>query len=373
LAVQDSTNYKISCPRCFAVIAGTSDFCPECGFTLGGGEGSDTAVYQDLAQANLARMRGEKQGAIDQCLKVLREFPNNVTAHSLLGEIYMEHGELKQAAEWFEMALDLDPKAVRERQLLDNVRKTMADSENKATLEQLEIKPRSGLTALWASMVAVIVVVGIVSFIVGRNANAPKPIAGNQKPAEPIRIPAQTSGGTPNEPVVPQGSNTSLIAEDQVALTMIKTNSSSAGLILSLILNPANEEVTLAGLAEPQVPYETTALKLASDVFVNRGTTRSATIRLVEGEKVVFVGSITREFYDELQGNSTGMEIDQLGILAFPQAWHLDPATKPGSPVKPPETETADATGTPGGPDNINGTPVPPGTGISIDPNSAGR
>lgn len=371
MAVQDSNNYKISCPRCFAVIPGANDFCPECGYALGGGEGSDTAVYQDLAQANLARMRGEKQGAIDQCLKVLREFPNNVTAHSLLGEIYMEHGELKQAAEWFEMALDLDPKAVREQQLLDRVRRQMDESETKATLQHLEVKPKSGLTALWASMVGLIVIVGIASFVIGRNAAGPKPTAGNQKPAEPIRIPAQTGSGTSNAPVTPSGSQ--MVAEDQAALTLIKTNATHGNLIVSAVLNPGTEEIILAGLAEAQVPYETTALKLASDVFVNRGATRAATIRLIEGDKVVFVGSISRDFYDELQGNSTGAELDQLGIQAFPQAWHLDPTKKPGSVVKPPETGETGTVTEPAPTETGGTTEVPEGTTGTVDPNSSGN
>ncbi|MFM9873868.1 MAG: tetratricopeptide repeat protein [Fimbriimonadaceae bacterium] len=368
LAVQDSSDYKISCPRCFAVISGTNDFCPECGYTLGGGEGSDTAVYQDLAQANLARMRGEKQGAIDQCLKVLREYPNNVTAHSLLGEIYMEHGELKQASEWFEMALDLDPKAARERQLLNKVKKQMEDSETKATLQQLEVKPKSGLTLLWASMVGVIVIVMIVSFVIGKNSAGTKVIAGNQKPAEPIRIPAQTN----TEPVKESGgppAGATVITEDQTALSIIKTNATASNLILTVMLNPAHEEIILTGMAEAQIPFESTALVLASDVFVNRGSTRMATIRLIEGGKVVFVGSIARDIYDELQANSKGAQIDQLGIQAFPDAWHLDPATKPGSPVKPTDTGSTEEPVTP---DSESKTP-PTGTGISTNPSSSGN
>ncbi len=348
------------------MISGTNDFCPDCGYTLGGGEGSDTAVYQDLAQANLARMRGEKQGAIDQCLKVLREFPNNVTAHSLLGEIYMEHGELKQAAEWFEMALDLDPKAMREQQLLDRVRKQMNESETKATLQQLEVKPRSGLTALWAGMVGMILVVGIASFVIGKNSGGAKPVAKNQKPAEPIRIPAQPEGGGTKEPITQPTTGSGLVPDDQTALTLIKTNGSQSHLILSVVLNPANEEIILTGTADPQARFESTALLLASDVFVNRGASRLATIRLVEGGRVVFVGTIARDFYDGLQANSKGTPLEQLGVHAFPQGWYLDPSTKPGTVTNPTGTEETGGTGssteTPGTPPEGTGISVPPGT-----------
>ena len=343
------------------VIPGASPFCPECGYNLGGAEGSDTAVYQDLAQANLSRMRGDKQGAIDQCLKVLRAYPNNVTAHSLLGETYMEHGELKQAAEWFEMALDLDPNATREKQLLTKVKKQMDETDQKATLQQLEVKPRSGLTALWASMVALILIVGLASYFIGRNMGGTKAVAANEKPAEPIRIPASGGGEPTTEPQAVQPNVSPMLgnapSDDQTAINAIVGQAKKGALIHTVLLNPATQEVILTASTEEGVPFETTALLLSADGFVGRNATRTVTTRLVKDGAVVFVGSITRDVYDELQGNSGQTPVDELGLRAFPSGWHANASTQQGSPVKPAETTTGNAGQEPpvGGTENSGG------------------
>ncbi|MBA4291490.1 hypothetical protein C0431_00815 [bacterium] len=327
------------------MIAAANDFCPECGYTIGKGEGSDTEVYQDLAQANLSRMRGDKQAAIDQCLKILRAFPNNVTAHSLLGEIYLEHGELTQAKEWFEMALDLDPKAVREKQMLDRVTQDLALKDHQASVETLEVKPKSGLTLLWATMVVLILLVGIASFFVGQNAGKKSEKVAVQAPAEPIRIPAseQATATPTTEPAqnppdpVPSVVNA---ADDAEAVQSIFAKAQKGAIIQTILVNPAQEEVVLTAVAEADVPFETTALMLAGDVFVGRPATKTATVRIIgSAGRVAFVGSVERSAYDEVQGLSGGnTPVDELGVKAFPNAWHLDASTRPGSAVEPPDT-----------------------------------
>lgn len=343
LAAQDSGNHKISCPRCFAVVPGETEVCPECGYALSNtAADTDTGVYQDLAQANLARMRGDKQAAIDQCLKVLRAFPNNVTAHSLLGEIYMEHGELKQAAEWFEMTLDLNPAAARERQLLERVQQLMEETDHKATIQQLEVKPKSGLTALWVGMVAVILAVAAASYFIGQNSGRSKAVATGQKPAAPLRLPAQSKPDNPNaEPAVPDLSKIlnerlgSAPADDRTALEEVVANSQKRNLILTLLLNPSNQEILISAEPEDGVPFETTALLISADVFVGRAATKIVTTRLIKSGRVVFVGTLARDSYDELQGLSGNTPVDQLAVQAFPSGWHADRQTQPGSPVEP--------------------------------------
>ena len=109
MAVQGRSE-TTSCPKCFAVVKLGAEFCPECGATLDPASGgSDQEVYNDLAKANLLRNRHQMPEAIEVALGILRKYPNNATAHTLLGDIYAELDDLKQAAEWYEMALDLSP------------------------------------------------------------------------------------------------------------------------------------------------------------------------------------------------------------------------------------------------------------------------
>lgn len=64
-------------------------------------------IEQYLSQANLARLRQQWDEAIDGCVEVLRKEPGNAPAHSLLGDIYRDKGKLEDAAQWYQMAVDL--------------------------------------------------------------------------------------------------------------------------------------------------------------------------------------------------------------------------------------------------------------------------
>ena len=60
-----------------------------------------------LAKANLARIRGQWNEAVDTCVQVLRTHPGNADAHSLLGDIYRDQGAIDDAIQWYRMAADL--------------------------------------------------------------------------------------------------------------------------------------------------------------------------------------------------------------------------------------------------------------------------
>lgn len=334
------------------MIAKVSPFCPECGVSISDSDGSDVAVYQDLASANLLRMRGDKQDAIDTCLKILRNYPNNSTAHSLLGEIYMEHGELKQAAEWFEMALDLDPNANREKLLLKKVQDQINAKQNASTVQQLEIQPRSGLTGYLIGMIVLVLAVGAIAFVVGNSAGK-NAVAKKDGAAEPITIPAQTNAQNTQQPEVENppantelpAVNSGLPTDDTTLLTAIKSSGAKGNLVISLLFNPALEQVTVTGQTEANTNREVTALMIASDVFVARPEAREAIIRLVENSRVVFIGSIGRAQYDEAQGLSGSTSIEQVATQAFPNPWHSD-GRSTGSPVNPSNDPPGENTGT---------------------------
>ena len=70
------------CPKCFAEIPDTSAFCMECGSRIREdttdplyAEGSDREVYPELARANLLRMQGKYEEAIEVCRRIMGRFP----------------------------------------------------------------------------------------------------------------------------------------------------------------------------------------------------------------------------------------------------------------------------------------------------------
>lgn len=126
------------CPHCGAEISDDSRFCPECGAPLqeelSGAEelAMEREVYSLLATANLYRIRGLWQEAENKCIEVLRRYPNNPTAHSLLGDIYADQGRWEEASEWYELAVELSPASTVDRKKLERVKDILEGREKRA-------------------------------------------------------------------------------------------------------------------------------------------------------------------------------------------------------------------------------------------------
>jgi hypothetical protein len=175
LAAQARGKSRI-CDRCFAEVAESSTYCPECGAPLAEGADSDVEVHPDLAKANLLRMRGEFAAAEEACLQILKRLPNNASAHTLLGDVCQERGDLEQAAQWFELALDLNPSSVVDQQKLESVRIQLEQKDEQGTAEQLglpEVRPKTGWYA--AGILAILAVVGAGGFMLGLQRERPTP------------------------------------------------------------------------------------------------------------------------------------------------------------------------------------------------------
>ncbi len=78
-------------------------------------------VYALLAQANLLRMRGCWEDAVQSCMAALRLSPESSSAQSLLGDIYENQGRHDDAVQWYRMALDVHPDSPADRIKLDRL------------------------------------------------------------------------------------------------------------------------------------------------------------------------------------------------------------------------------------------------------------
>ena len=72
-------------------------------------------AYSLLAQANLLRMRGCWDEAVQNCMSALRLAPDSPSAQSLLGDIYENQGRVDDAIQWYLMALDANPNSPADR------------------------------------------------------------------------------------------------------------------------------------------------------------------------------------------------------------------------------------------------------------------
>jgi hypothetical protein len=160
----------MNCPRCAVSLPAESRFCLECGARLepeggriapGSGQaqgaappapsgeglavpahapcsrpapappsaGGTTLASREaddcLIQANLLRMRGRWDEAVQQCVEALQRQPANASAHSLLGDIYENRGRLEDAIHWYQVALELSPTSAADRSKLARARELL--------------------------------------------------------------------------------------------------------------------------------------------------------------------------------------------------------------------------------------------------------
>lgn len=78
-------------------------------------------LYALLAQANLLRMRGCWEDAVQTCMTALRLSPESHSAQSLLGDIYENQGRYDDAIQWYRMALDINPRSPADTMKLDRL------------------------------------------------------------------------------------------------------------------------------------------------------------------------------------------------------------------------------------------------------------
>lgn len=159
------------CDRCYSMLEETALVCQECGASTeapSAPQAADSVAYPEIARANLKRMKGEYGEAEQICLAVLKRFPNNLSAHLLLGDIAWDRGDARQAVQWYDMAVDLAPESTSTRGKLDRAKALVAKEEIRAGLAGLEGEPsKAGFIWTTILVVAAIVIVGVFAFRAG--------------------------------------------------------------------------------------------------------------------------------------------------------------------------------------------------------------
>lgn len=219
------------CGHCGATVPEDGVLCPECGAPIEGAtrdfDSSEGDMYPVLATANLARLRGDFEEATARCIEVLRRYPNNATAHSLIGDIYADQGLLRDAAEWYKLALELDASNQADRRKLETLIKRLAipaPSEPAGGPPEPAARARraagTGLSrplGLGMGAVVVVLLAVLIGAVVYRRATSSElermeRIAGKPAPAARAPKPASTPTPTPAPAAAPE----SVSSEDEL-------------------------------------------------------------------------------------------------------------------------------------------------------------
>lgn len=289
------------CQRCFAVILDGAEYCAECGAPVVDdfSEGTDSSVYPELARANLLRMRGEYRMAEDICLAILRRHPNSATANTLLGDICAERGDLKQAAEWYEMALDITPESTSDRTKLDSVRARIRDHEAAETAKQLGLPTSRPKVGLWIGSVTVFIgLIALVAYLLGERSNASR--TGNVQPiTAPVSVPLQsTRENTTARTDLPAKPDATSPTETPTAdlLTSIREAAATEGnRIVGASRFPETMGVLLTFTVAPSESARQIAANLGFRTLEKVSDTPSVTLIALRDGKVAYLGTASRE------------------------------------------------------------------------------
>jgi hypothetical protein len=374
LAVQD-TDKPTLCDRCFATLKPGMDYCPDCGAPVAKGpaaEGSDAAIYPELARANLLRMRGDYKAASDQCRSILRRFPNNASANVLLGDICVEQDDLAQAKEWYEMALDLTPDSVPTQHKLATVKHRIDHEAHKSVADQIGLPPHRAKSS-WPIVATVlgILAVGAIAYVAGSKIEAGKgsPPIGSpiQAPDEPSEDAVAKPGGNRS---TDQSSGTTPAAsapqEDLSLAQLISQRGPDGAHLATVQQDPRTGLLVLTYKVGEGENERAIGASLARTAFEQSPNTQIVTLRAMRDGKLVYVADARRDAYVETESTEwkqqNANDPDAWITRMLSQEW----TPNAGSPDSPTSNQGPTG-GQVGGPDSDN--PNPP-TGGGSPPNT---
>lgn len=214
----------MNCPHCLQHVPEGSAFCPYCGAKVSEPEPGalpealEDPTYGALAHANLLRLRGDWNAAREKTVAVLREYPNSGTAHSLMGDIFADQEMDEDAAQWYRMALELEPENAADKRKLATVEARLAEKEaaEKPDAAEEDAPPAfSGFrVAAWAAGAFLVLVIGLGLWLNQTSPRAPVEAPPAPRATEPLPPETRTPGAAtrpespepaaPHEPAAPE-------------------------------------------------------------------------------------------------------------------------------------------------------------------------
>ncbi|MBL8048689.1 MAG: tetratricopeptide repeat protein [Chthonomonas sp.] len=126
-------------------------------------------ISKVLAEANVARMRGELARAQDLLRQVLAAQADEPDALLMLGEVYADQGELDKALPYLDQAATARPHVRQIQEKRDALKKRIADREVANVVSQLGLPTTKSRAKVWAiGSAAFVFAVCLLSFFLGR-------------------------------------------------------------------------------------------------------------------------------------------------------------------------------------------------------------
>mgnify|MGYP000365602395 CR=1 FL=1 len=196
-----------------------------------------TDIERLIAEANLARMRGDLNGAIDLCTEALDIEPHNADVHSLLGDIYKTMDNQTEAARWYQMALDINPNSKSDQAKLQEAlaaasKKKRANSNSPTNnwLQPVDKLDRAirYFVLFCAAAVMVLLIIGLTTWLINSRKENKAPTESPTPKTESVEnVQSKTVSAPPVEsPIIgePEGGTLIRPLAEQTLLSKLATN-----------------------------------------------------------------------------------------------------------------------------------------------------
>ncbi len=185
------------------------------------GRGTEEDIYLMLVTANVLRLRRQWRLAEAKCSEVLRREADNAAAYSLLGDISRDQGKLRDAIEWYKMALDRDPGSGADRKKLEAVIDEVFSGREGGLITSAGARLREGLGSLAADVrgvrvgsslaavigvaLGIILVIAVSAILLGRPTVPASELAAAGTPSGAFRVEGPEEAGPAAGPAARTG------------------------------------------------------------------------------------------------------------------------------------------------------------------------
>jgi hypothetical protein len=288
---------------------------------------ADNAVHPELAQANLLRLRGDIDGAERVCLGILKRFPNEPEAHILLGELSTDRGDWRRAVEWYELAVDLNPNSIPDREKLEEAKRRIEETETAETVEQLGLPdPTPKIPWLAGSVVAILSLVIVAAMATSRTGSKTQPPPINSEVMAPKDTTStagdakgDTSAGPSDQTDETSGQGSTVPIEDRTLLTLLHEKSEGMQ-VTSVVQDPRDQRVTVGYTVPSGGDARKIGASLARDTLEDSPDSLVVTVQGTSNGQLVYMADATREKLKQIEAAAADPD-NSSSAPTDPDAW----------------------------------------------------
>ena len=298
-------------------------------------------LRDEMSRINLLRIRGDLSSAKTLCLATLKKYPASIDAHTMMGDLHAEQADLVPAAEWYALALDLDPNAPGVQAKLNRIRAAQ-DISKQASVQKAMIDSGRRVSPWLITAVATsAIAIAAVAYMVGgqkaptslpgtapstqkfktESISAPRdfggattaPVASNPVNPIPVVSNANPTSGRPAEFDSPSTTKSDpaspfTVAQDETLSAAIKERSKFSKNIISIQDDPRNHSMVITYSVAPDEHGRYTGAMVAVTALEYHSKAALVTLRGVRNGILTYMGDVTRDKVMEAQGDKGSLK-----------------------------------------------------------------